>query len=110
VFGPGAPRIVRAGLPDRGALLVAEGLPRGVTGRAGPVRPSRRRRPRVTGGRARGARDGTIPGAVTHRDRPLGLRAGQRPPLVPIARSAPTAAAGAGQAWCASARSCVPVR
>jgi hypothetical protein len=46
VFGPGAPRIVRAGLPDRGALLVAEGLPRGVTGRARPVRPARRRRPR----------------------------------------------------------------
>ena len=39
--GPGAPRIVRAGLPDRGALLVAEGLPRGVTGRARPVRASR---------------------------------------------------------------------
>ena len=68
--GPGAARIVRAGLPDRGALLVAEPLPRGVTGRARPVRPARRRRPRGTGRRARGARDGTAPGAVTHPDRP----------------------------------------
>src|SRR5207249_1516540 len=68
--GPGAARIVRAGLPDRGAFLVAEPLPRAVTGRARPVRPSRRRPPRVTGGRARGARDGTTPGTVTHPDRP----------------------------------------
>ena len=62
--------IVRAGLPDRGALPVAEPLPGGVTGRARLVRPARRRPPRVTGGRARGARDGTAPGAVTHPDRP----------------------------------------
>jgi hypothetical protein len=40
--GPGAPRIVRAGLPDRGAILVAKGLPRGVTGRARPVRSTSR--------------------------------------------------------------------
>ena len=70
LLGPGAPRIVRAGLPDRGALLVAEPLPGGVTGRARPVRPSRRRRPRGTGRRARGAWDGTIPGVVTHPARP----------------------------------------
>ena len=70
MLGPGAPRIVRAGLPDRGALLVAEGLPCAVIGRARPVRPARRRCPRGTGGRACGARDGTTPGAVTHRDRP----------------------------------------
>src|SRR5437660_10760321 len=62
MLGPGAPRSVRAGLPDRGALLVAHGLPRAVTGRARPVRPPRRRPPRVTGGGARGARDGTTPG------------------------------------------------
>ena len=68
--GPGAPRIVRAGLPDRGAFLVAERLPCAVTGRARPVPRARRRRPRGTGGRARGARDGTTPGAVTHPDRP----------------------------------------
>src|SRR5437773_499617 len=68
--GPGAPRIVRAGLPDRGAFLVAEGPPCAATGRARPVRPSRRRPPRGTGGRARGARDGTTPGAVTHTDHP----------------------------------------
>ena len=67
---PGAPRVVRAGLPDRGAVLVAEGLPGAVTGRARPVRPSRRRPPRGTGGRACGTRDGTTRGAVTHPDRP----------------------------------------
>ena len=49
MLGPGAPRIVRAGLPDRGALLVAEGLPCAVIGRARPVRPARRRCPRGTG-------------------------------------------------------------
>ncbi len=38
--GPGAARIVRAGLPDRGAFLVAERLPCAVTGRARPVRPA----------------------------------------------------------------------
>jgi Domain of unknown function (DUF222) len=43
MLGPGAPRIVRAGLPDRGALLVAEGLPCAATVRARPVRLSRRR-------------------------------------------------------------------
>ena len=89
VLGSGAPRIVRAGLPDRGALLVAHGLPGGATVRARPVRPSRRRCTRVTGRRAREARDGTTPGTVTHRDRSPGLRAGQCPPLTPIARPAP---------------------
>jgi hypothetical protein len=89
LLGPGAPRIVRAGLPDRGAFLVAEGPPCAATGRARPVRLSRRRRPCGTGGRARRARDGRTPQAVTHTDRPLGLRAGQRPPLGPIARPAP---------------------
>jgi hypothetical protein len=86
VPGPGAPRIVCAGLPDRGALLVAEGLPGGATVRARPVRPPRRRCPRVRCRRARGARDGTTPWAVTHRDRSPGPRAGQHPPLTPIAR------------------------
>jgi hypothetical protein len=70
VLGPGAPRIVCAGLPDRGAFLVAEGLPCAAARRARPVRLSRRRCPRGTGLRARRARDGTTPGAVTHRDRP----------------------------------------
>jgi hypothetical protein len=87
--GPGAPRIIRAGLPDRGALLVTHGLPCAATVRARPVRPSRRRCPRVTGGRARQARNGTTPGTVTHRDRFPGGRARQRPPLTPIARPAP---------------------
>jgi hypothetical protein len=54
-----------------------------------PSRPSRRRCPRVTGRRARGARDGTTPGTVIHSDRPPGLRARQCPPLTPIARPAP---------------------
>ena len=72
--GPGAARIIRAGLPDRGALLVAEGLPGSVTGRASPVRPSRRRRPRITGGRVAGARDGTTPGRSLTRTAP-GARA-----------------------------------
>ena len=88
LLGPGAARIIRAGLPDRGAFLVAEGLPGAATGRARPARLSPRR-PRGTGRRARRARDGPIPGAVTHRDRPPGLRARQRLPLAPIARPAP---------------------
>ena len=89
MLGPGAPRIVRADLPDRGALLVAQGLPCGATVRARPVRPSRPRCMSGTGRRAREARDGTTPGTVTHRDRPSGLRTRQRPPLTPIARPAP---------------------
>ena len=113
MLGPGAPRIVRAGLPDRGALLVAEGLPCGVTGRARPVRPARRRRPRGTGGRARGARDGTTPGAVTHPDRPRTC-AHAGVPRWPRSRrprqgTAAGACAGAG-AGCASSWSCAPVR
>ena len=86
MLGPGASRIVRAGLPDRGALLLAEGLPCAATVRARPVRPSRRPCTRVTGRRARGARDGTALGTVTHSDRSPGLRARQCPP---IARPAP---------------------
>ena len=83
VLGSGAPRIVRAGLPDRGALLVAHGLPGGATVRGRPVRPSRRRCPRVTGRRARAARDGTAPGTVTHSDRSPGLRARPASPADP---------------------------
>jgi hypothetical protein len=63
-------------LPDRGALLIAHGLPGGdATVRARPVRPSRRRCTRVTCRRAREVRDGTVLGTIAHGDRSSGVRA-----------------------------------
>jgi Recombinase zinc beta ribbon domain len=54
---------------------------------------------RASRAEARGARDGRTPGAVTHRDRPRGLRTRLRTPLTPIARPAP-----AGRRRCRSHR------
>ncbi len=88
MLGSGAPRIVRAGLPDRGALLVTHGLPCAATVRGRPVRPSRRRCMRFTG-RCAPARDGTAPGMVTHSDRSPGHPRGPASPLTSIARPAP---------------------
>jgi hypothetical protein len=88
IFNAGAPRVVRASLPDRGYLLIAHGLPCVATVCAGPVRPSRCPCRRVTCRRAREARDGTILGTITHGEGSSGLRARQRPPLTRSARPA----------------------
>lgn len=65
-----APRVFYAGLPDRGALLVAHGLPGGGMPRCVLV-PSVRTAVRVRALRAdtREVRDGTALGTTTHGDR-----------------------------------------
>ena len=112
LLGPGAPRIVRAGLPDRGAFLVAEGLPCAVTGRARPVRPARRRCRALRADARAGPGTGRPPGRSLTRTAPGPAPAGvPRWPRSrgPRRRTAAGACAGAG-AGCASSWSCAPVR